>query len=337
MKKVIALLMTLVLLLPLVGCVGNKDDGKKSVGFVFCGMDGEFFQSLAETYKKTMEAEGWDAYYTDGKFDPATQIEAAENYIAMGVDVLVIWSVTGEAMSNVIDEAMAEGIKVISFVVPTEKYDVLMLSDDEVLAGYCAKVAARWIDKKFADQPDHSVPVAVLSFRTSDNVSAQADVLCRIEEFSAKAKFAKEVECTEESVEQGQSVAESLYLTDPDIKIFLTAQNPIANGVNAYYTGLSSPTDDYSDMGIFCINGDSATAENIQKSKDNGSPLRGTVMTGSVEDTANELRDMIVGLMDGSVESGHIQYAGTMFVYDETVDEYLEKGTVTSVSNADFD
>lgn len=360
MKKMIAMLLALCMVFGLAACTPSADnkesqnpsqnsgsqpeestqpvsDGEdKKVGFVLCGMGGEFFQSLAEAYVATMEREGWTAYYADGSFDPATQIEQCENYITMGVDVLVIWSVTGEAMANVIKEARSEGIKVISFVVPTDEYDVLMVSDDVVLAGDCARLAAKWIDETYADAPDHSVPVAVLSFRTSENISAQADELLKIASYSTKAADPKEFECTEETVAQGQSAAESLYITNPEIKVFLTAQNPIANGVNAYYTGMSSPVTDYSDMGIFCINGDTSTAENIQKSKEDDSPLRGTVMTGGVQDTANELRDMIVGITSGTVEEGWVQQAGTLFVYADTVDEYLETGTVTTVTSETF-
>lgn len=313
----------------------SSGEGKK-VGFVLVGLGGDFFQQLSAAYEKTMTDLGWEAYYADGNFDPATQIQACENYIAMGVDVLVIWSVAAEAMNGVIDQAMEAGIKVISFVVPTEKYDALMLSDDAKLAGSLAKLAAKWIDEKYADAPDHSVPVAVFSNRTSENTVAQADMLLKIEDYSQKAKFITEVECTDETAPVGQAAAENLYITNPDIKVFITPHNGLANGINSYFTGLSSPVTDYSDMGIFCINGDSSTAENIQKSINDETPLRGTVMTGGVQDTANDLRDVILGIMDGSLETGHLQYAGTLFVYADTVDEYISTGTVTSVTDADF-
>ena len=308
----------------------------KSVGFVTFGMGGEFFEALANTYQSTMEAEGWTAYYVDGNFDPETQISAAENYIAMGVDVLVIWSVAPMAMGAVVEQAMEEGIKVISFVAQTEKYDVLMVSDEVELASNACKLASKWIDEHFADEPDHSVPVAVISYRGSETTAFQSDVLVQIEDFSSKAKFVTEVEVQDETAAQGQTAAENLYITNPEIKVFITPDNPVANGINNYYTSMSSPVTDYTDMGIFCINGDESAAENIRKSINDESPFRGTVMTGSVQDTANELRDMIVGITDGTVEVGHVQKAGTLFVYADTVEEYLSTGTVTSVTEADF-
>ncbi len=53
----------------------------------------------------------------------ATQIQQIENMIAKGVDVIVIVPFNSKALSNVIDEAKAEGIEVIS-------YDRLILDSD---------------------------------------------------------------------------------------------------------------------------------------------------------------------------------------------------------------
>ena len=334
MKRVIAIMLTLVMLVGLAAC-GKPAEKKKSIGFVTFG-PGEFFTLLANTYVETFEAQGWDASYKDGEFNPETQIAAAENYISMGVDVLVIWAVAPEAMSGVVKQAMDQGIKVISFVAELPQYDVLMLSDDAMIAGYCAKLAAKWIDETYAEAEDHSVPVAVVSCRAADTGVLQADELMKIEQYSKKAKFAGEFEQSDETATTGQTAAENLHTTHPEIKVFLTPHNGLAGGITSFYTSLSSPVKDYSDMGIFCINGDEATAKSIKDSVDGKSPLRGTVMTGSVQDTANEILKYVTGVMDGTYESGYVSYARNLFVYGDTVDEYLEKGDVTSVTEADF-
>ncbi|NLZ52222.1 MAG: sugar ABC transporter substrate-binding protein [Thermoanaerobacteraceae bacterium] len=313
----------------------KKEEGY-SVGFVTFGLGGDFFQSLADTFVEKMTEAGWKAQYADGAFNPTTQIEAFENFIAMEVDVIVVWSVAPEAMDTVVKTAMDKGIKVINFVAPTSQYDVLMISDEEELAVYCAKLAAKWIDTTYADAEDHSVPVAVLSCRLAETGVTQADVLIKIEEFSKKAKFVTEIECADENMDTGMKTAENLYISNPEIKVFLSAHNGLALGVNNYYTAISSPVTDYSDMGIFTINGDVAIAEIIKTSADDKAPLRGMVLTGSVDDTATEIRDMCIGIMDGSVKPGFIQKAGTTFVNVESVDEYLETGKVTSLTAEDF-
>ncbi len=334
MKKVLALVLAAIMALSMVGC-GAKED-KKVAAFVTFGLGGDFFQALADTFVENFEAAGWDASYADGEFNPTKQIEAAENYIAMGVDVLFIWSVAPEAMSGVIADAQAKGIKVIAFVAPTEAYDALMVSDDAELADDCVRLAAKWIDEHFADAPDHSVPVAVFSCRTADTGVIQADEMLKIEDFSTKATLTIEVECQDETAATGQTKMENLYTQNPEIQVFLTPHNGLALGINSFFTAISSPVTDYTDMAIFAVNGDDASAGFIKGSMEGTSPFRGMVLTGSVNDTANEMLFVANGLMDGSLPSGHLQKAGTVFVFDQTVEEYQTTGTVTSVTGADF-
>ncbi len=364
MKKIIALLLALTMVFALVAC-GQKpaekpeeskpvaeepekpaeptpetpaepEDTKKTVAFVGFG-PGDFFDMLANTYIETMKAEGWEALYTSGNFDPPTQMTAAENYIAMGVDVLAIWSVAPEAMGAVIDKAMAAGIKVIAFVAPTEKYDAVMVSDDAEIASYCTKLAAKWVDETFASAADGSVPVAVFTCRAAETGVVQGDVLLKMAEYSKKIGTVTEIQCEDETPATALTKMENLYTTNPENKLFLSAHNGLAQGISNYFTGINSPVTDYSDMGIFCINGDTAVYDMIKASTEGTNPLRGTVMTGSVQDTANELRDVIVGLYEGTLPSGHVQKAGTTLVFGDTINEWLETGKVTSITAADLD
>ena len=338
MKRTVAMLIAAgMTATALFGTTAAYAEEKKSVGFVTFGLGGDFFQNLADTFVEKMNEEGWDAQYADGEFNPTTQIEAMENYVAMGMDEIVLWSVAPEAMDTVVADARKAGVKVIAFVAPTSEYDTLMVADNAELADSCAKLAARWIDETFADAEDHSVPVAVFSCRTAETGVIQADELLKIEEFSDKAKFEIEVECPDEDLNTGLSKMENLYITNPDIKVFLSAHNGLGLGINSYFTGISSPVKDYSDLGIFTINGDIAAAEIIKKSVDGEAPLRGMVLTGSVDETANELRDAIIGTQDGTIEEGTVINAKTTFVFADTVDEYLETGAVTTVTDADFE
>ena len=199
MKKIIALLLALVMVFALVACGnGGKKDEPKTVAFVGFG-PGDFFDMLANTYIETMKAAGWNAEYTSGNFDPPTQIAACENYIAMGVDVLVVWSVAPEAMAGVIDQAMSKGIKVIAFVAPTEKYDVVMVSEDAAMADYCAKLAAKWVDETYANAANGSLDVAVFTCRAAETGVVQGDVLLKMADYSSKIGTVTEIECEDET------------------------------------------------------------------------------------------------------------------------------------------
>ena len=339
MKKFLALILALSMVaFCFVGCSNTDDSGtaKKKVGFVTFGLGGEFFQTLADTFKSKFEAAGWEASYADGQFDPSAQVAACENYIAQKVDVLVIWAVAKDAVTNVIKDAQAQGIKVVAFVCPLDDYDALMVSEDADLADNLCKLAAKWIDEAYKDAADGSVPVAVFSCRQANTGIVQADELIKIAEFSKKAKLVKEVELEDEKMETGLNAATALYSTNPEIKVFLTAHNALALGINKLFTATDSPVKDYTGYGIFAINGDKNSGELIKDSKENKSPFRGMVLTGTVDDTAQEILDVCNGVINGTLAKGYVQKAGTVFVYDATVDEYLTKGTVTSVSEKDF-
>ena len=343
-KKLFALLLVVTVMgLALVGCdKGGNNGGQaaesgKTAGFVTFGLGGDFFQALADEFVSVFEGAGWEASYADGKFDPTTQIEAVENYIAQGVDVLFIWSKAPESMDAVIKEAMDAGIKVIAFVAETAEYDALMVSDDADLADSMAMMAAAWIDEAYADAADGSVPVAVFSERDAQTGVIQADELLKIADFSKKVdpKAVKEVSCTAEDISTGQAAMENLYTSNPEIKVYLTAHNAIAQGINSFFTSVNSPVQDFTGYGIFAINGDDASAQLIKESIEGKNPFRGMVLTGSVNDTANEMLDVATGIMDGTLEAGHVQKAGTTFVNADTVDEYLSTGHVDP-SNLDF-
>lgn len=308
----------------------DNTEAQKSVGFVTFGLGGEFFQTLADTYKAKYESLGWKASYADGEFNPVKQVEACENYIAQGVDLLYIWAVDAASVKTVVHDARERGIKVVAFVCPLEEYDALMVSEDAELADDADRLAAKWIDEHFADAEDHSVEVAVFSCRAADTGVIQADELLKIESFSQKAKLVMEVECADETMATGQSKMENLYTTNPELKVFLTAHNGLALGINSFFTAQSSPVTDYTDLGVFAINGDATSAELIKASIDGSTPFRGMVLTGSVDDTANEMVMVGTGLFDGSIQVGHIQKAGTIFVDASTVDEYITTGTVVS-------
>ena len=120
--------------------------------------------------------------------------------------------------------------------------------------------------------------------------------------------------------------------TNPEIKVFLSAHNGLALGINNYFTGIGSPVTDYADMGVFCVNGN----EEIGKLIADNTPFRGMVLTGGVQDTCNEIMGVVTGLYDGSMASGTVTNATTLFVNEDTVEEYLSTGNVVSVTEDDF-
>lgn len=310
---------------------------KPSIGFVTMGLGGEFFQALADAYQKTFTDAGWDATYVDGKMDINTQIEACENYIAKKVDVLVLWALQGKALSQVAEQAMAAGVKVVSFVELTDKYDVAMRSDNATFGYTCDKLAAQWVDKTFPDAAPGSVTCVVVYYDMNTTVKEISDTLMDIEKINPKVHIIEKYSVTNEDTATGVAAAENIFAKYPDVNLILTESGQQAIGVNNYLTSLASPIKDFSKLGIFSMNGSSDVAfKAIKDSANNTSALRGLVVSAGISATLVDLMTAAKGALDGSLEKGYTMYAKNELLNADTIDEFLKDGTVTSLLPQDL-
>ena len=310
----------------------SANDEEKSIGFVMAGLGNEFFENLKKEFAARFTAMGWEVDVANGEFNPQTQITAMENYIAMEKDVIVLWAVSPEPLNTVAEQAMEAGIKVVAFVQPLEEYDVGLLIDNKTFAESEVLLAAKWIDATFPEAEDRTVPVALITRDNVDSTKEQGDMLRKIEEYSPKAKLDTIIDNDTESTESGMATTETIYTMNPDIKVYLTVNSAVALGVNNYFTAMSSPISDYSELGIYTLNGSGEIFEQIMLSKTDESPLRGTVMTGGVEATVDDIVKAAEGTLDGTFSDNHNLYGQDLLLFEDTIDEYLETGTVASVT-----
>ncbi|MEX1377756.1 MAG: sugar ABC transporter substrate-binding protein [Eubacteriales bacterium] len=359
MKKILLFVMVILFAFTLIGC--NKEEPVKendpaaqgdvatdeavvqepaeemSIGFVMIGLGNEFFEGLKAEFEARFTDLGWDVDVANGEFNPQTQITAVENFIAMEKDVILIWAVSAEPLGSVVEQAMDAGIKVIGFVEPLTQYDACLKADNVGLAIAEAKLAAKWIEDTFPDAEDGSVPCAVITRDNVESTKEQGDILRNFADFCPKAKVVTVYENNDETVEGGVMAAETLYTSNPEVKVFLTVNSATALGMNNYFTAMSSPVTDYSEMGIFTANGGMEIFDPIILSATDESPMRGTIVTGGIEVTVDDMVIVAYGVLDGTYEQGYDRFAANIFVYDDTVLEYIETGNVLSVTEEDFE
>lgn len=351
MRKIISFILALVMLLALASCAatptttpdasgttaGTTTTEPRTAAFVMIGLNNDFFQALKGAYEEGFKAAGWNTEFTSGEFNPQTQITAVENYIAAGVDVIFIWAVAPGPLDTVAQQAMDAGIKVIAFVQTLANYDAAMLSDDSRVAMDEVYLASRWVDEKYPDAAEGSIPAALITMDGTEVTKTQAQVIKdNLSTYNPKIKLVTVYDVDAESVEAGVTAAESIYTTNPEVKLFLTVNASPALGINNYFTGISSPVTEYADMGIFTINGGTELFDPIKASATDKAPLRGTVITAGIGATIADMLKLANGTMDGTYKDQYKQYAENLFINAETVEEYIASGTVTSIKEADF-
>lgn len=145
-KKVLAAILTGIMLLSLVGC-GAKEEAPAAeapaaeaikVGVLMKTMSDTFSNKLGESIK-AYAAETYadvELYLMDGQADVAKQISQAEDLIAKQVDVIVLNPQDADGSAQVLDLAAEAGIPVIEVNTETVRTDyVSYVGSNDVMAG----------------------------------------------------------------------------------------------------------------------------------------------------------------------------------------------------------
>lgn len=112
MKKVVAIMLALVLVLALAAC-GGKDDSKKTVGVLIYKFDDAFMTTYRNALKEILEEKGYEVTFQDGNNDQAKQNEQINNYITQGVDALIINPVMTSAADQIVSTVKNAGIPTV--------------------------------------------------------------------------------------------------------------------------------------------------------------------------------------------------------------------------------
>jgi len=115
MKKVVALILVGVLVLGLAGCSLTGGSGSKLIGVAMPTQSLQRWNQDGSNMKTQLEAKGYQVDLQYANNDVNTQVQQLENMITKGCKVLVIASIDGSALSDVLKKAADQKIKVIAY------------------------------------------------------------------------------------------------------------------------------------------------------------------------------------------------------------------------------
>lgn len=183
MKKSIALLLALVMMLSLfAGCgsqekapVASGESGEAAGEAEEMGLIGFCANSLSESIW-VLTADALEAKFA-GKAtvqavssdnNPSTQASQIRNFITMGADLIIICPTDVEALADAIVEAHEAGVKVYingttNDIVSPENYDMCTISDEYLCGAYIAMIAKNWIEAH-ADELNAACPDWEIAF-----------------------------------------------------------------------------------------------------------------------------------------------------------------------------
>lgn len=130
MKKVVAMLLALMMIVSLVACGNDSDSGSgdaktELVGISMPTKSSARWISDGETMKEEFEKLGYKVELQYAEDDITNQINQLENMITKGAKILVIAPIDNKSMTDILSKANDQGIKVIA-------YDRLILDSEHV-------------------------------------------------------------------------------------------------------------------------------------------------------------------------------------------------------------
>ena len=238
MKKILALILSLTMLMSMTGCVRIVIDGEEAstqvtangtIGLSVSTQNNPFFVSLVEGAKKQASALGVQLTVADAGDDAAKQTSDIEDLIASGISVLIVNPVDSDAVTGAVEAAKAKGVKVISVDRAVNGVEIdCQIASDNVLG---AELATQYI----VDVLGEGAVVAEL-----EGVTGASAAIDRSQGFHNIADSKLKVVASQTANfarTEGMSVMENMLQANPDIQGVFAANDEMALGAMEAISG----------------------------------------------------------------------------------------------------
>lgn len=235
MRKFAGLMLASALALSMAGCSAVSIDGEEgstsasasaegsgAIGFSVSTLNNPFFVTLSEGAEAKAEEEGVEMIVVDAGDDAAKQTSDIEDLISRNISVLIVNPVDSDAVAPIVQDAVSQGIKVVSVdrVVNGVDVDCAIASDNVE--------GARMATEYLVSLVGEGAKVAEL-----EGVNGASATIDRGEGFHLVADEQLEVAAKQTanfSRSEGMTVMENILQANPDIKGVFAHNDEMALG-----------------------------------------------------------------------------------------------------------
>lgn len=240
-------------------CSTETDSSEKgALAMGFAGMDITIWNDQLKFMEPIIEDAGYEFLSSDPQWDVQKQVSDWDAWIQRGdVKAIMGFPVQSDAMVPVTQRAIDAGMTVLGYATTwkgTAAGTIIDSYEDGRLVG---AAAAEWITENKAGEA--VVPVAVVADKTSDLGKGRTEGI--IDALTEGAKNAKVYELPGISREEGNSVAKSQLVAEPNTQVWLGTSNDnaagayqalldsgVAKDAAGYYVGATDATNETLDL-----------------------------------------------------------------------------------------
>ena len=238
MKKLLAMILCVSMMATaLVGCGGSEepaaDDAAVAggIGLSVSTQNNPFFVTLVEGAEAAAEEAGVSLTVVDAGDDVTKQVSDVEDLLSKNIAVLIINPVDSDAVSGVVEDAMAAGVKVIAVdrVVNGVEVDCTIASDNVMGAELATQYIVDTLGEGIKVAELQGVPGASAAIDRGTGFHNIADASLEVVA-SQTANFDRT---------EGMTVMENMLQANPDIQAVFAANDEMALGAVEAIEGAS--------------------------------------------------------------------------------------------------
>ena len=124
MKKCLVWFLAVVMVLSSVSFAMAKTVDEVTIGVSFQGLSDEYIVRLSESFKTRAEELGVKIIVSDGQMNAEKQVGQVENFIAQGVDAIVLNPISMDGCAPAVSAAVDAGIPIITLISITSNQDI---------------------------------------------------------------------------------------------------------------------------------------------------------------------------------------------------------------------
>ena len=324
MKKVLAMILTVAMMVMLAACGSNAaqgnsgsnsgsatntaqgdsdaaktpEDDKITIGVTCADLTIPAFTSITNILSKVCEENDVGLTLLSANRDPSTQVTQMENFIQNKTDVIIIIEpVDTDALATVTQQAKDAGICVIGFGIAVPGNTMDLICPNEIIGYELGMMCVDWCKKNY---PGEVVEVGFIHDRLTTPASYDRPngVLRAFDENPDVVKVVSEQVTS--TTEEGMTYTESMIQGNPNMKVVVSATG--GGGIGANEAFKAHGCTDQSKYPVFSVD---TTPDILTLLVSGDEPLQGTMCVGSDKYMAETMFEMSMKFVNGESYDEH--------------------------------
>ncbi|GAK03492.1 ribose ABC transport system, periplasmic ribose-binding protein RbsB [Geomicrobium sp. JCM 19037] len=182
------------------------------IGMSVLDLGNPFFVELTENVSELAEEQGYDVNINDPRDDVNEQMNAIDNFVAQGVDAIIVTATDQNAINEAILPAVDAGIPVIAHTTKLENADAWVGADEYSMGMALGTQAGEWIEEVHNGEGD----VGIINFDQIEQVIQRKEgIIDGIHELSPAVEIVGDQQAGDPNA--AYQVSEGFMQANPDL------------------------------------------------------------------------------------------------------------------------